>query len=455
MVNDHFNAPLVNVQLSRRTVVRGALAGAGALALSRLLAACAPAGGPVGAAPTAGEPTVAPAGTSTGSVSQILISGGDASTPKGKAMLALREAWLDANPDAALELENLAFDQVITASLTRARAGELADLVQLYPGTLHDAAFPVLRPFSRSMLPDLDGSLSLWDYTTLEPGGSQIGVPIGNQGGAWYYNKRLFERAGLEADRTPETWGELEEIVRALKSAGIIPLAMSRGYTGFYLSASITVQFLPDVDDIDAFRRGEISIEDDRFRVPLTAVSRMAKDEWFHPSFLDKEDDSATGDFAQGNTAMFPTTITTWADFERILPAEDVGVFLPPPHPEAEGKAAYVTPDTMFCLNADAANPDAALSWVNYLGSKEAQETALRIGGQMPNRGDVDVEAIAGSATARTIQDWIDTEKTNEIPFDFFNGTASGTFYSRLPTALVQGEIDDLLAQLQAEQSAD
>lgn len=451
---DHGNAAFMKVSLSRRSVLRGALAGAGAVGLTQLLAACAPGGRPGASSPGLTELTVAAPGAATGQVSQILISGGDSGTPKGKAMLAVRDAWLEANPEASLDFETLAFDQVVTASLTRARAGELADVVQLYPGTLHEAAFAVLAPFDRSIFGDLAQDLHLWDYTTVEPGGQQIGVPVGNQGAAWYFNRRLFEKAGLDPEATPGTWAELEEIVAKLKDAGIVPMAMSRGYVPYYMTASLVVPFLPEVSDIDDFRAGRLSLEDDRFRIPLNAASKMAQDGWFHPSFLDKEDDSARGDFAQGNAAMLPFTIIDWADIELHLAPEDLGVFLPPALPEAKEQVAYVTPDVLFGLNARSENAESALSWMAYLASKEAQETKLRIGGNMPNRSDIDVAAIVDSPAALTIQDWITTGKTNEVAYDFFKSTASETFYSRLPTALLEGEVDDMLAQLQNEQSA-
>lgn len=450
MTQPPFLSPTLPSSISRRSLLRAALVGAAAVGATSLLAACTPGGAAGGAS---GSLVAAKSGTAAGSVAQLLLAGGDPSTPSGKAIAARVAAWTKTNPDAKVVSENIAFDQMSTTALTRARARKLADVVQLYPGTLFDSVFPVLAPVTPAMFPDIGDAMTLWDYTTLEPTGSaHAGVPIGNQGASWYYNKRLFEKAGLDPEKAPQTWEELISTVDALKRAGLIPLAMSRGYAGFYLYASILVQFLPEVQQLRDFRSGKLPIDSEEFRTPLKAVSDMARGGWFHPAFLDKEDDSALADFAQGNVAMYCAQLGSWADIEANLPAGDFGAFIPPKHPEAVKKAAYVTPDTMFCLTKNAANPEAALSWIQYLGTKEAMTTALKTGGVMPNRTDIDVASIVSNPSAGQIADWLARETTNEVPLDFFNGTASATFYAKLPTTLVSGDIGPFLSQLATEQ---
>jgi ABC-type glycerol-3-phosphate transport system substrate-binding protein len=431
--------------------MQGALAGTLAVMAGSVTSACST---PERGAATVTDLALAPSGKASGAVSQLLVGGADPSTPGGKAMLARIEKWQAMNPDATVSSASVPSDQIITAAVTRSRAGELADVVQLYPGTLHDAVFPVLASLSPSMFPDIKDSLTLWDYTTKEPSGDLAGVPIGNQGGAWYYNKELWSKAGLDPDKTPQTWDELTSAVDALKGSGVHPLGMSRGYAGFYLWASILVQFMPEPERLAQFRAGTVPITSDEFKVSLSAVSKMARDGWFHPSFMDKEDDSATADFSQGNVGMYCAQLGSWSTFDLSLDPDAYGVFLPPKHPEAAKFAAYVTPDTMFCLNKDSKNAEAALSWINYLGTKEGLTEALQVGGVMPNRPDVDVASVTTSKAAPVIAEWLAAVPGNEVPLDFFNGDASGTLYSKLPTVLTSGDIDPFLEQLQAEQSA-
>lgn len=50
------------------------------------------------------------------------------------------------------------------------------------------------------------------------------GVPFSNVSAAFYYNKALFEQAGIE--KVPETWGELLDAIEKLKAIDVIPWAM-------------------------------------------------------------------------------------------------------------------------------------------------------------------------------------------------------------------------------------
>jgi ABC-type glycerol-3-phosphate transport system substrate-binding protein len=443
--------PLLDSDHSRRTLLKTGAAGAGTMSLAVLLAACS--GGT--AAKTTSAFVAAAAGKAKGKVSQIVIGGNDPSTPAGKSLTAREKAWLKANSGVGLADEGISFDQLITTVLTRARARTLSDVLQLYPGTLFDAVFPVLEPLKRSMFADNEKNLRLWDYTTLKASSSDLaGVPIGNQGGAWYYNKRIFQSVGLDPDTPPQTWDELEHVAEVLKAHGKVPLGMSSGYAGFYLYGSILVQFLPKASDVVDFRAGRIKITDERFRTALVALSKMATSGWFNPSYRDESDDDAVADFANGRVAMYCAQLGSWADFEAKLAPGDFGAFLPPKHPEAVEQVAYVTPDLMYSVNKSTKNPSAALSWINFLASREAQIIGLKVGGTMPNRDDVDVASVVSSPAAAQVADWLKNKPGNEVPLDFFNGKASGTFFAKLPGVLLSGAVDPFLQQLQTEQAA-
>ncbi|MBN9022106.1 MAG: extracellular solute-binding protein, partial [Rhizobiales bacterium] len=58
----------------------------------------------------------------------------------------------------------------------------------------------------------------------------------------WYYNKELFDKAGLDADAPPKTWEEFLAACEALKSKGISPVGggIQDGYWGeWYLGHAL------------------------------------------------------------------------------------------------------------------------------------------------------------------------------------------------------------------------
>jgi raffinose/stachyose/melibiose transport system substrate-binding protein len=58
-------------------------------------------------------------------------------------------------------------------------------------------------------------------------GGKQYGTPYELGMVGFWYNKDLFAKAGVNA--TPKTWGELLNVVRQLKAANVVPIALAGG----------------------------------------------------------------------------------------------------------------------------------------------------------------------------------------------------------------------------------
>ena len=71
------------------------------------------------------------------------------------------------------------------------------------------------------------GDLSEGAVGLYQVDGKQYGVPYNAGMVGFWYNKALFEQAGIDAP--PATWDELLEDVQALKDAGITPIAVGAG----------------------------------------------------------------------------------------------------------------------------------------------------------------------------------------------------------------------------------
>lgn len=439
--------------LSRRSLLRVGLAGASALSLSVVLSACGGQGRPTN---TGSGSAFAQPGKATGTVSMLAFNTQDQSTPGSKALYERQRVWQQQNPKATLRFDSTPFENMVTVATTRFRAGQLSDTLALVPGTLQDGVFPTLAPLDRTDFPDLDKNLTLWDFTTLKAGRSgEAGIPVGAQGTIWYYNKSLFAKAGLDPERPPATWGELVNCVNALKSAGITPMTLSRGFAPFFLYAGLLVQFFPEPSDISDFRTGKISLTDDRFAIPMQTLVDAVKADWFTQGWLDKEDSDAEADMAGGKVAMAAGQIggsNNWAVYDEQLGKDAYGTFLTPLHPKAKKQIAYLTPDLMFSLNKGSKNPASARSWLAFIGSKKGQEIGLTLGGVLPNRADVDVKSLVDSPALARISTMMTSTPANEVALDFLAGAASNAFFANFPAALAAGNVKSFLADLQKQQ---
>lgn len=145
---------------------------------------------------------------------------------------AFADEYMAAHPNVTIEitvLENEAFKSKLTTVM---QSGEPPDLFHSWGGgVMNEYAEAGLL---RDITPELDADGGAW-RSTFSPGplgvysylGKNFGVATDMGMVGFWYNKALFEQAGIEG--TPTTWTELLDDVKALKAAGITPIAIGEG----------------------------------------------------------------------------------------------------------------------------------------------------------------------------------------------------------------------------------
>lgn len=144
----------------------------------------------------------------------------------------LADEYMAAHPNVTIEisvLENEAFKTKLTTVM---QSGNPPDIFQSWGGG-------VMNEYARAGLlkditADLDADGGAW-RNTFSPGalgvyaldGRNYGVPWDMGMVGFWYNKELFAQAGITTP--PTTWPELLEAVKALKAAGITPIALGEG----------------------------------------------------------------------------------------------------------------------------------------------------------------------------------------------------------------------------------
>ncbi len=145
----------------------------------------------------------------------------------GKAdFQAIADAYMAAHPNVKIKLtvqENEAFK---TKLATQMQAGDVPDLFQSWGGAA------MAQQADAGLLKDITADVSSW-ASTINPGamsiyqynGKQYGIPWDMGMIGFWYNKKLFEQAGITAP--PATWDDYLAAVGKLKAAGITPLAIA------------------------------------------------------------------------------------------------------------------------------------------------------------------------------------------------------------------------------------
>ena len=109
------------------------------------------------------------------------------------------------------------------------------------PDVLYEDTFLVNSDISAGYLAPIDSYLSKWsDWSQFTPSsktagkgsdGKTYGVPMGTDTRGLYYNKQLFQKAGLPTDWKPKNWNDILTAARTIKQKlpGVIPFNIYSG----------------------------------------------------------------------------------------------------------------------------------------------------------------------------------------------------------------------------------
>jgi multiple sugar transport system substrate-binding protein len=407
---------------------------------------------------TSASAPASPAGV-TGDIEFFGWDVADLSSGLGKGFEAARIAFEDQNPDVSVTFDAVPFGDFVSAATTRARAGELGDVVEMLPGLNHEPIFAALTPTTTADWGDLGTTLSGWGGGIIDPANpdSFAGVPIGGQGVIWYYNKVLFEEAGLDPETPPATWAEFTAAADALKAAGITPIAASGtdSFLAWWAWSSFSPQFFPTAEDVLGVRTGDIPLTDPRVLQSLQPVAEMFEKGYWNEDYADKAFTDMESAFINGDVAMIPgiiTSIVNWAAWDDKMGPDTYGVFGAPRLDDAIGDGQFFNPTLIYGVNAESENSDAAKAFIAFLASKEGQEILLKESGQFPNRGDIDLPSVVGSPGAAAIQAVIDERGASDVIQNQFSAAAQGEAFQKLTQAILSGDLEQFLADLQAQQ---
>ncbi|MFE5595490.1 extracellular solute-binding protein [Streptomyces sp. NPDC056549] len=149
-----------------------------------------------------------------------------ATTEPGKSLFPqISTAFTTAHPNIAINttsLENEAFKSKLTATTS---SGKLPDVYQTWGGGVLQQQVDAGLVEDLTDLLDWSSQLTPVSLQAYQFGGRTYGVPydIGMVG--FWYNKKLFAKAGITAP--PATWAEFLDDVRKLKAAGVTPIALA------------------------------------------------------------------------------------------------------------------------------------------------------------------------------------------------------------------------------------
>ena len=330
---------------------------------------------------------------------------------------------------------------VISQFQTAAAAGEAPDIQYFWNGIYHMESvwFGYVRPVNGLVS---DALIEASNPTLLSHFGGDVyrvgwySIPM-----VWYYNKDLFDRAGLDADTPPATWSALLDACDKLRSAGIEPIGggIQDGYWGeWYLGHALPQNLDSTAEALDLF------IGDRDFREPKYHEHWVRLEELRNLGFLNQ--DMGSLELYPGIDLIVAGKLAMGESIGTRLPADSkatggrIGCMVMPVYGKGRMAGQPIFDVQGLGISRDSEHPEAAAAFLEYLHTPERLQAFWDATGWIPSNVNFDARVIEDEAVRSMWERW---GMAANIPY--VANLTPGQFYEQalIPSAqqIVQGRI--------------
>ncbi len=274
------------------------------------------------------------------------------------------------------DLPDIVFNGGNNITEMAARSGKVADLTPYFDA---DPEWKAL--FDQTSL----------DFNTVD--GKIYGVPVSKEISYIYYNKELFEQAGIEAPEVAfASWDEFFDACEKLKAAGIIPVGMDSADSGWLTNLWMSALIGTAGEAGNEWMNTMYPVD---FTIPevvsaAETIQKMLQEYTTADAVGGKYDPMATH-FFNGEVAMFPNGPWMIPDFSEPQKAPEgfydkVGIMLMP----GNGMEMVPTPGDMVGAS-DEAKIEAAVAFLKFETTPENQIKALEMTGLQPVSDNLEI----------------------------------------------------------------
>ncbi|OAZ49804.1 extracellular solute-binding protein [Paenibacillus polymyxa] len=370
----------------------------------------------------------------------------DPSTPSYKMIKQIVSQYEQDHPHVKIELDSLNTDQQKLKLKTQAAAKEVPDITIVNPAAqmkpFVDAGLlaPLNDVADKEGLKDTfqDGLLNYYSFDD-----KLYAFPDGNNIEVVFYNKELFEQAGIQ--KLPTTFDELITTVKTLKAKGITPIAIGEkdSWTGSLLFMNILLRtnegpnFLNDVLD------GKKTFNDPAFVEAVDAFQELVQAGAF-PDGATSIDYNAGGNiFKTGKAAMY--IMGTWetGSIDASPVAGKVRAFQ---FPTVNGKGNVneyvIAPGSAFAVSANSEHLQETKDFLHYFITEMPKiqfDLKNAIGSGQKMKGDL--KEAGYSELAISLNELFKNVKGGDLAFDnTMNPAIAQAHLSSIQNLFVQQE---------------
>jgi multiple sugar transport system substrate-binding protein len=408
----------------------------------------------VGLALTAGCGSAAgPGSPSGGSGDKLVVWDWKSGDAKAAGYVAKAKAdFAKQHPGVNVEFVAQPYDQYYTLLGAAIQAGKGPDVILFNGGGQIRDRSDALTPLDSYVAAD-KGRLAGWDAFT--KAGKVYAEPVTLQGHPVYYDKALYEKAGLSPDAPPRTWDEFVKncgVITAKTGAKCFALGNKEGAgIQFFLSAMGSAILTPQEYD------GWIAGKRDWSAPDVKRIFELWKQ--VNDAGLNNEGANSTAMFNDSfaifqsgkaaNIIGLMSDVGHWKDFAEFLGADKVGVMQAPlVNPAATPSLPY-DGGIGYGVAKWTKDPKLAADLVRSLTSTDALKVFYEDGGAIAS--DTTIDVAAGGPAVKTI---VSAVKTGRPALHVALSSKTLDLMGRLSQQLLTGSItvDEVVQQLAASE---
>ena len=257
----------------------------------------------------------------------------------------------------------------------------------------------------------------------------------------WIYNKDLYDKAGLDADKAPATWDEFLAACEKLKSAGIAPVGggIQDGYWGEWYFGHALGQNVDSAGEVIGLFTGERDFREPKYHEHWVKLEELKKAGFLNPEMSSTElypgiDLIVAGKVAAGLSVGARVPADSKATKGRI------GTMVMPVYGKGKLAGQPIFDSQGLGIPTKAKDAKAAAAFLEYLQSPEQLKALHEKTGWIPANTSFDVSVIEDPVVRDMWQRW---GLSPNIPY--LSNLVPGQFYEQalLPTAqqVVEGKI--------------
>jgi ABC-type glycerol-3-phosphate transport system substrate-binding protein len=330
----------------------------------------------------------------------------------GEQELPGLQAWVDdtvaAYGDA--EVETLLQDTAVVISQfqTAAAAGEAPDIQFLWNGIYHMESvwFGYLAPLNGLVDQDLLDRSSATRLSFFEGNQYRVGwypIPM-----VWYYNKDLFDQAGLDADTAPKTWDDLLAACEALKTAGFDPIGggVQDGFWGEWYLGHTLVQSLDTPSQALELFIGELDFREPQYHEFWVKLQELRDLGYLNAGLASTDLYPGIDLVVTGQLAM-ASSVGTRVPADGAAMNGRLGLMVMPVFGKGALAGRPLVDSQGLGISSQSENKEAAAAFLEFMHTPERLNAFWEITHWMPADATWDSSVIEDPLTLQLWNDWI------------------------------------------------